>query len=220
MPTESETAVLVESRRRCCICFALDRDTSVKPGQIAHLDGKNSNHNIQNLAFLCFEHHDEYDTKTSQRKGYKIQEVKKYKEELLEWMGSSLSQKVHFGVLSLPTGDPHAGHWIRLGDDDNPAELQIVPLPDTIDGRARYFVSGAAFHGVSKEFGPNIGELEFYSEVIDGNCLFFSRRPIGGYGPATTELKFTSDGFLKVWEEDTAGHYGMGVTFDGLYRRA
>ncbi|TPG42461.1 hypothetical protein EAH79_00750 [Sphingomonas koreensis] len=38
LPTATETAVLVQSRRRCCICFGLDRDTRLKMGQIAHLD--------------------------------------------------------------------------------------------------------------------------------------------------------------------------------------
>jgi hypothetical protein len=50
--------VLVESRRRCCICFGLNRDTSLKVGQIAHLDGNAVNSRKDNLAFLCFEHQD------------------------------------------------------------------------------------------------------------------------------------------------------------------
>jgi len=219
MPTENETSALVESRRRCCICFALNRDTTIKSGQIAHLDRNNSNHSPTNLAFLCLDHHDEYDTTTSQRKGFKIQEVKQYKEELLIWLGSALSQKVHFGFLSIPDADPYAGQWVRLGSNESPAELQIIPLPDTADGRARYFVTGTAYQGMSREYGPNMGFLDFFSEIIDEASLFYSRRSIVIQGPATTELRFTDDGHLKVWEEDTGGQYGMGVTFDGLYRR-
>ncbi|MCO5064300.1 MAG: hypothetical protein M9924_07760 [Rhizobiaceae bacterium] len=219
MPTENETSALVESRRRCCICFALNRDTVIKSGQIAHLDRNNSNHSPANLAFLCLDHHDEYDTTTSQRKGFKIQEVKQYKEELLVWLGSALVQKVHFGILALPDADPYAGQWVRLGSNEGPAELQIIPLPDRADGQPRYFVTGTAYQGMLREHGPNMGFLDFFSEIIDEASLFYSRPSLVVQGPATTELRFTDDGHLKVWEEDTGGQYGMGVTFDGLYRR-
>ncbi len=79
-----EADVLVESRRRCCICFGLHRNLDVKTGQIAHLDKDNSNNSYENLAFLCFEHHDQYDSKTSQSKNFTITEVKKYRNELKE----------------------------------------------------------------------------------------------------------------------------------------
>jgi hypothetical protein len=219
IPTENETSVLVESRRRCCICFALNRDTEIKSGQIAHLDRNNFNHSPANLAFLCLDHHDEYDTTTSQRKGFRIQEVKQHKEEMLVWLGSALAQKVHFGVLSLPDADPYAGQWVRLGSNESPAELQIIPLPDSADGRPRYFVTGMAYQGVLRNHGPNMGFLDFFSEVIDEASLLYSRPSLSIQGPATTYLRFTDDGHLKVLEEETGGQYGMGVTFDGLYRR-
>lgn len=80
----TEAEVLTCSRRRCCICFGLSRDVEVKTGQIAHLDGDNSNSAPDNLAFLCFEHHDQFDSSTSQSKNFTLSEVKKYREELYE----------------------------------------------------------------------------------------------------------------------------------------
>ena len=80
----TETDVMTRSRRRCCICFGLSRDVGVKRGQIAHLDGDRSNSAAENLAFLCFDHHDQYDSRTSQSKNFTISEVKKYREELHE----------------------------------------------------------------------------------------------------------------------------------------
>jgi Holliday junction resolvase-like predicted endonuclease len=77
-----EAGILVESRRRCCICFGLNRDLKVKSGQIAHLDKDNTNSSYDNLAFLYFDHHDQYDSKTSQSKNFTIKEVKRYREEL------------------------------------------------------------------------------------------------------------------------------------------
>lgn len=84
IPDNIQKEVLVTSRRRCCICYGLNRDISIKKGQIAHLDGDNNNNKFDNLAFLCFDHHDEYDGKTSQSKNFTIKEVKKYRAELYE----------------------------------------------------------------------------------------------------------------------------------------
>ena len=54
----------------------------MKAGQIAHLDRDKANAALDNLAFLCFEHHDRYDSRTSQSKNFSIAEVKAYREEL------------------------------------------------------------------------------------------------------------------------------------------
>jgi hypothetical protein len=83
-PTDIETEALLTSARRCCICYGLDQDFAVKKRQIAHLDGNPANSNFENLAFLCFDHHDEYDSKTRQSKGLNINEVKEYRAQLHE----------------------------------------------------------------------------------------------------------------------------------------
>ena len=64
------------------ICFGLHRDESIKKGQIAHLDGNPSNYRVDNLAFLCLEHHDLFDSTTSQSKNLTIPEVKVFRKEL------------------------------------------------------------------------------------------------------------------------------------------
>ena len=74
--------VLVRSRRRCCICYGLHHDSEPKKGQLAHLDQNPCNNDPDNLAFLCLEHHDEYDSSTSQSKGLTKEELKRYREEL------------------------------------------------------------------------------------------------------------------------------------------
>lgn len=81
--------VISASRRRCCICFALRQDDSEKKGQIAHLDRDASNNSPDNLAFLCLDHHDQYDSRTSQAKGLTIEEVKRYRTELLAFLARS-----------------------------------------------------------------------------------------------------------------------------------
>lgn len=82
VPDSTQADVLVQSRRRCCVCFGLNRDTEVKKGQIAHLDRDRNNNHIDNLVFLCFDHHDEYDSRTSQSKSLSRKEIEKYREEL------------------------------------------------------------------------------------------------------------------------------------------
>lgn len=88
VPDSTQAEVLVQSRRRCCVCFGLNRDESVKKGQIAHLDGNRNNNVLENLAFLCFDHHDEFDSRTSQSKGLTRQEISTYRDELLYHFGS------------------------------------------------------------------------------------------------------------------------------------
>jgi len=54
----------------------------VKQGQIAHIDRNPANSAVSNLVFLCLKHHDQYDTRTSQSKGWIEDEVMSYQEEL------------------------------------------------------------------------------------------------------------------------------------------
>lgn len=82
--------VLVSSRRRCCICFALAGDFEEKKGQLAHLDRDATSSAIENLVFLCLEHHDEYDSRTSQSKGLSVEEVRRYRAQLERFIANSL----------------------------------------------------------------------------------------------------------------------------------
>lgn len=70
-----ETDVLVKCGRRCCLCYGLQADFSEKPGQIAHIDRNPANDQLDNLVFLCLEHHDIYDSRTSQSKGVSKEEI-------------------------------------------------------------------------------------------------------------------------------------------------
>jgi hypothetical protein len=213
-----QTRVLVNSRRRCCICFGLNRDTGLKSGQIAHLDQNRASDAEENLAFLCFVHHDEYDSITSQRKNLAIGEVKAFRTELYNTINKAFSQPVHFGEMLTPPDDPYAGQYIRLGGDNDSAEIALVPLPDSYEGEKRYFVTGFALWGTSREYGPNMGTLEFLGELNDRNAMKYIRT--NGGENVITDLHFLDDGTLEVTEENWIGEYGMNVTFIGSYRRA
>lgn len=90
IPPEVIADVLVTSRRRCCVCFALSNDTQEKRGQVAHLDRDASNSARDNLVFLCFDHHDQYDSLTSQSKGLTVEELRQYRAQLDRFIAQSL----------------------------------------------------------------------------------------------------------------------------------
>ncbi len=58
IPKDELSKVLLESRRRCCICFGEGTDKSVA-GDIAHLVPSQSSggNDAENLVFLCLDHH-------------------------------------------------------------------------------------------------------------------------------------------------------------------
>jgi len=90
IPPEVIADVLVMSRRRCCVCLALSDDADEKKGQVAHLDRDASNNSRDNLVFLCFDHHDQYDSRTSQSKGLTAEEVRRYRAQLDRFVAQSL----------------------------------------------------------------------------------------------------------------------------------
>lgn len=84
---------LINSRRRCAVCYGLFRDKNIKTGQIAHIDGNNANNSPENLLFLCLIHHDIYDTKTSQSKNITKEELEYYRDELYEKINNVMDEK-------------------------------------------------------------------------------------------------------------------------------
>ncbi|AFZ18396.1 HNH endonuclease signature motif containing protein [Allocoleopsis franciscana] len=83
IPPQVEINILLASARRCALCFGFEGDFTRKKGQIAHIDQDSSNPDEANLVYLCFEHHDEYDSSTSQSKGITQSELREYKKSLL-----------------------------------------------------------------------------------------------------------------------------------------
>lgn len=214
-------SVLVACRRRCCLCFGLNRDTAEKAGQIAHLDRDNQNGSLDNLAFLCLQHHDEYDSRPSQSKGLTIGEVKQFRAELRGTVKRVLEESVQFGAVALARSDPYAGHYVMVGSDVTvAAELDLTALPDELGGGIRYFVSGFALFGGHRPNGPNIGELGFVADMRDGVLSY--RWPFAHdltQEPHTISITLLERG-LSLDETNHWGHYGWNVSFAGEYERA
>jgi hypothetical protein len=139
-----ERAVLVKSRRRCCLCFWLEGIDEVQRGQIAHLDNDAANNKLDNLCFLCNkEHHDDYDTKRSQSKGLTKSEVKQYRRELYKEMELRFHALEVEGKLRLTKQEirktAHNGLILRAQDAPSREEAEnwradAVPLVKRLAG--------------------------------------------------------------------------------------
>jgi hypothetical protein len=62
----------------------LDRRDEVRKGQIAHLNHDAADNRVDNLVYLCLEHHDDFDSKTSQSKGFTASEIRHHRDRMYE----------------------------------------------------------------------------------------------------------------------------------------
>lgn len=85
-PKRNIDDIIIKSGRRCAICYGLHNKSDIKKGQVAHLDKNPANTKVENLVFLCLDHHDGYDSSTSQSKGFTINEVTHYREDLYKFI--------------------------------------------------------------------------------------------------------------------------------------
>jgi hypothetical protein len=213
IPDDVQARVLTRSRRRCCICYGLNRDTSIKQGQIAHIDQEASNGSEENLVFLCMPCHDRYDSTTRQSKNFTAAEVKHFRTELDQALASAFSQQISFGEAATPRPNSFAGHFIRIGGGVSSAELTVHTLPN---GDVR--IVGEALWGTNREYGPNIGTLDFLASMEDG-VVRYEDHSLGGDRPYRAVLYFVENGLIFE-EEGHNGFFGMNVTFAGSYARA
>jgi hypothetical protein len=88
------------------LCFGLRGDLSEKRGQIAHLDRNSTNDALDNLAFLCLPHHDQYDSRTSQSKGFEIGEIKHYRNLLYTEIARLRKASTSNFAISTPNAQP------------------------------------------------------------------------------------------------------------------
>lgn len=210
VPQETQVEVLAACRRRCAICFGLIRDTSIKSGQIAHLDRVAANPSIDNLVFLCLEHHDQFDSRTSQSKGLTSDEVRRFREELATAIGHAWTQPITFGSVEGPPPDGVSGRWVQ-GDAFDSAEIEVERMPDN-----RVRVHGFALHGKTRNIGPNFGELDFEGDLIDQAVTFVGERRRGQ--SYTLRLRFLGDRVIAD-EHGAFRYFGAGAHLGGEYRR-
>jgi hypothetical protein len=197
-----EAGVLLRCRRRCAICYGIDRIHDVRRGQIAHLDREASNNDPDNLTFLCLEHHELYDTVSRQAKGLTAVEVKVFRAELEEAMAVALATP-----LVLQEDTEISKDWsgtYRWHTHNGSAELAI-----TLAG-AEYIVRGVAFCGIDRSSGPNIGQ-------VDGQGMTYGERLVIRQDDYELVLTRSSAHELVADETGPSGAFGAGVQFAGTY---
>lgn len=213
VPPNAQATVLLRSRRRCCICFGLNRDTLIKQGQIAHLDGVVKNNSESNLAFLCFDHHDQYDSTTRISKNFTREEVMGFREELYQAIRLAFTLEASFSEAGTAPPDRASGHYIRMGNFDS-AELRILLMAN-----GHYHITGLALWGEGRGAGPHLGELDFVAPLCRNVIKHLETHPGGSSYRAT--LNFSDQG-LTVIEERIGVNFifGANVTFCGKYTKA
>lgn len=83
IPKEVQDELLFQSGRRCCLCYGLKHDLSVKPyGQIAHLNRNPDDNTLDNLVYLCVDHYSQVDGREGQSPVYTLGEIKRYRRGL------------------------------------------------------------------------------------------------------------------------------------------
>jgi hypothetical protein len=92
------------------------------------------------------------------------------------------------------------------------ADIKITLLPD---GKVQ--VTGMAFWGTQREYGPNIGELDFTSGLVNGHIRYSELD--GQDMNYALELTFTDTG-LTAKEEGSSDNFGLNVSFAGDYKKA
>lgn len=205
IPQKTETELLLKCRRRCCVCYGLHRDNRIVQGQIAHLDHNPSNNDLTNLAFVCFAHHDQYDSQTSQSKKLTLEEVKAFKQELEDHIQDAWNRPII--DTDLITVDIFSGKY-ETGNEFASASLAVKYL-----GGGLIQVSGFALYGKTREFGPNIGELDFITEVQRNKAVYIDQLHDKQY---KLELTFLGSKLLAA-EDYVIGYFGHNARFEGTY---
>jgi hypothetical protein len=187
----SQQEVLEKSARRCCLCYGLHGDLSTKSGQIAHLDRNRRNNVVDNLAFLCLEHHDEYDTRTSQSKGWTMKEVKRYRDALymaIEEMRNNAKKKTREASI------PSQNELPIFGQIFCPASRMTLDAVDKDTGRKHFGVPAYSliygFHFTFDVTNPNKFDMRILHLYVD-------------------VIKFVDIDIIGVWVGDLGG--GMKV---------
>lgn len=205
---ETETKVLIHCKRRCAVCYGLHLDVSIKKGQIAHLDQNPANNKLDNLVFLCFDHHDEYDSRTSQSKGLTEGELRHFRSKLVGSINKDWKESNPFNITPLIDIEEISGHYVWEAGNAT-AELDVRAL-----GHNQVEVSGLAFWGTNNPLGPNIGQVDF-KELISNNEVLYVDSGTG----YEMHISFTQKGIF-IEEKNIQEQFGMNVSFAGEFRRA
>ena len=195
--SDIEENVLIKSRRRCALCFFYEKKNGVRRGQIAHLDRRRANNVQDNLAWLCWDHHTEYDSKASQHKNYTIGEVKHARRALYKWIEKDMTPLPRVTKDSpekpkrkTPQADASGGpevviEYVYAENDKEHHDANAPLVLKNVSTVPAYNVQvlPLTIDGVSAAFEPNLisfiearGTKNVFVDVADASPFFGGRR--------------------------------------------
>lgn len=146
----------------------------------------------------------------SERKNFTVAELRHFQDELDHAVESFLGQAVSFGSAVIEVSDPIAGQYVRTSGPQESAELTVERV-----NPSRVRVTGLALFGLDHKYGPNIGELDCEIDLQGGVGLYSLD---DGQTKYWAEFHFSGGGAV-IRERYSTGMFGMGASFDGVYRR-
>jgi hypothetical protein len=175
---------MLASRRRCCLCLFLHGRDEVRQGQISHLNHDASDSRFDNLVFLCLEHHNEFDGRRSQSKGFLIEEVREYRDRLYK----------RYEQFEISDGT----------DSTSITELEPLDRTSEYDFVRRHFGDGLAFTQKPWRFG--------LWQVANQPEFFAYKSPNRADGVCLIERIDLPDGRIVIVCIETPGNPGQSIT--------
>jgi len=181
-----ETKTLIASRRRCCLCYYVKGIRGERRGQLAHLNQNPTSSGLDDLVWLCLEHHDEFDSRTRQSKNFTRDEVRHHRDRLYR----------ELGVIDtdLPTRP------LPYGTNDLVRERYEAALVDVIDA------SDGQLEYLSSAWRPIISDDEWSRQ------FFAYKAPNRWDGVCLIERILLRDGRTAIICEQVSRNPGMSIT--------
>ena len=198
IPKEISAEILVRSDRTCCVC----REKR-KPIQIHHIDENPDNHEIDNLAILCLECHDE--TQISGGFGRKLDanQIKLFRDKWHEFVAQQRDAKPPIATKK----NVSSGSKI----------VEEIPIKVEVAFCSYNYETGnpiAAYMFTAKNFGDRPVILSgLYIELPKGMQLFYATPMYQGTLPYKLE---PGDSFFVVWDISDLKRQIEGSEFSGL----
>jgi hypothetical protein len=125
IPNEIAADVMFRHDRTCCICNAPGKSV-----QIHHIDENPVNHDPENLAVLCLEHHEETQIRGGFGRKLRDVDVRKHKEDWLKRVADrrSAADKIIIERMTMLTSEADAPYWVRPSDEALTTFLNTLPI--------------------------------------------------------------------------------------------
>lgn len=145
------------------MCFGLHNDASIKDGQLAHVNRDAEDSRLENLAFLCLQHHDQYDTRRSQSKGFTEDELLEYRAKLYENFNTEKPPPVAEANLFSEYKNLVPEKWRHIFED----ALEFYTYPHRTQSAVLITLEGAkSIRSIAEKIPPN--DLGWTQSIIEG----------------------------------------------------